>query len=97
MTQDLDVGQLVRSTAGRDQGALYVVVGHQGTGTILVADGRRRPLERPKRKNPRHLNPIGSVSGILGAGRMTNERIRAAIEVAKDGHGGIQEPKGDGG
>lgn len=47
-------GYIVRSVAGRDRGKFMVVVGYEGD-YPLVCDGKERPLERPKRKNPKHL------------------------------------------
>lgn len=49
-------GMVVRSLAGRDKGTLLVVCGVEEDG-VLVCDGKKRPLERPKRKNPRHIAP----------------------------------------
>lgn len=46
--------RIARSAAGRDKDGLFVIVGEQ-EGHYLVCDGKRRPLERPKRKNPRHV------------------------------------------
>ncbi len=54
---------VVKSVAGRDKDGLLVVVG-ECDGYVLVADGKERPLERPKRKNRRHL---------ISAGRSLNE------------------------
>ena len=42
------------SRAGRDKGRLLAVVGTDGD-LVLVADGKERPLARPKKKNPKHL------------------------------------------
>lgn len=47
-------GSVVVSKAGRDQGYFMAVVGEEN-GRVLVADGKERPLSRPKRKNPKHL------------------------------------------
>lgn len=48
-------GQVVRSIAGRDAGTWYVVVRVLDQRLVAVADGRSRPVARPKRKNVRHL------------------------------------------
>lgn len=45
---------IVISAAGRDKDSLLAVIG-KCDGYVLVADGKARPLERPKRKNSRHL------------------------------------------
>ncbi|ADU52351.1 LSU ribosomal protein L14E [Thermaerobacter marianensis DSM 12885] len=49
------IGQLVTSRAGRDRGRPYLVVGVLDDRFVLVADGDLRPVDRPKRKNMRHL------------------------------------------
>jgi len=51
---DWDRGVIVESLAGRDKGYLLCVVGEEA-GMVLVCDGKERKLERPKKKNPKHL------------------------------------------
>ena len=46
-------GKIVCSRAGRDKDK-FLVVGIDD-GMLLVCDGKERPLERPKRKNVKHL------------------------------------------
>ena len=48
------VGRVVISNAGRDKTKLMVVV-KETENYLLVCDGKERPVERPKRKNPKHL------------------------------------------
>lgn len=47
-------GQIVRSLAGRDRGTLLVVLAVKDDGALL-ADGKARPLARPKFKKAKHL------------------------------------------
>lgn len=47
-------GQIVFSKAGRDKGKAMVVLKIQNE-YIFVTDGKEHPIERPKRKNPKHL------------------------------------------
>lgn len=55
--EDSMVGMLATSKAGRDKNAVYVII--QETGEyIYVADGRGRTIERPKRKNKKHIQII---------------------------------------
>lgn len=49
------IGRLVVSLAGRDKGSVLLIIGVCDDGTVLLADGRRRKVERPKRKKLRHL------------------------------------------
>ncbi len=48
-------GSVVIAKAGRDKGRAFVVVDLPDCRTALIADGKTRPLERPKRKNIIHL------------------------------------------
>lgn len=50
----MELGTIVYSKSGHDAHRFYVVVEKSG-GWVYIADGRRRKLEKPKRKNPRHL------------------------------------------
>lgn len=51
---DFEAGRVVISKAGRDKGKILVVIEVFGR-EALVCDGRERPLERPKKKNIKHL------------------------------------------
>ncbi len=52
----LEKGMVVKSAAGHDSGRFYLVV-EAGAGYAYIADGKVRRLEKPKRKNERHLRP----------------------------------------
>lgn len=52
-------GQIVRSKAGRDKDTFLVVLSQTGK-DCLLADGKHRPLARPKLKNEKHLAPTNS-------------------------------------
>ena len=45
---------IVRSAAGRDKGKLFVVLATEGE-YLLLADGKGRKVESPKRKKRRHV------------------------------------------
>lgn len=51
------VGMLATSKAGHDKDAVYVIIQEAGE-YIYVADGRVRTVERPKRKNKKHIQII---------------------------------------
>ena len=68
-------GTPVLATAGRDKGSLFVAVGSSG-GFVMIADGRKRKLERPKRKNPKHISPVGEP---VDVGELTNKKLRRLI------------------
>ncbi|PKK39683.1 hypothetical protein ABB02_01023 [Clostridiaceae bacterium JG1575] len=52
-------GRLVRSVKGRDQGHCYVVIEELDAYFVRVADGRKKTVASPKRKNRIHLRPEG--------------------------------------
>lgn len=77
------LGRLVLSRAGRDKGRPFIVLGYDGD-RALVADGDLRPVERPKKKNLRHLaftrGVAEEVAQKLAADRpVSNAEVRAAI------------------
>lgn len=51
-------GEIVRSLAGHDRGAVFCILGFEGE-FLLLADGKERPVGRPKRKNRRHVALLG--------------------------------------
>ena len=73
----LKEGSIVRSTAGRDKDRLLVVVAAEDR-AVLVCDGKERPLERPKRKNPRHVEDTGFA---LGQNAESNRALRKALSA----------------
>ncbi|MBQ8203639.1 MAG: KOW domain-containing RNA-binding protein [Clostridia bacterium] len=48
------IGRIVCSKAGRDKDCFMAVIRCE-EGKAFVCDGKRRPLERPKGKNIKHL------------------------------------------
>ncbi len=71
---DMRIGDVVRSTAGRDAGDPYVVVGVSEE-RVLLSEGGRRSLRRPKSKNPRHVVRVGRIDEFL-ASRIECRRSR---------------------
>ena len=53
-------GSVVRATAGRDKDGFFVVRGTDGE-FAFIANGKRRKVQSPKRKNLKHLAPTGAV------------------------------------
>lgn len=71
-------GRVVRSLAGKEKGTLMAAVGFTDR-VVLLADGRQRPLERPKRKNIRH---VALTEYVLEPGEMaTNRGLRRALRA----------------
>ncbi len=51
---ELKVGDVVKSVAGRDKEKILTVVKVEKN-VVYVADGKLRRVERPKKKNKKHL------------------------------------------
>ncbi len=49
-----NIGKFAVSLVGHDAGSYYVILG-QENGKFLVTEGRLRPVDKPKTKNPKHL------------------------------------------
>lgn len=87
------VGQLVKSIRGRDAGQPYVVVKQDTDRYAWVADGKRRTLAAPKRKNVKHLwvcdEALEVVSQKLeGKGRLSDKELRENL-LRYAGPGGV--------
>ena len=85
---DLERGDVVRSLAGHDKGALFCVVDTDG-GFLLLADGKERKLNSPKRKRVKHARRAGSsdhpVFLRLRAGEPVGDcEVRRALAAFRD-------------
>ena len=54
---ELNIADVVRSTAGRDQGKLFYVIGTDPV-YLTLANGKDRTLEKPKRKKRKHIQKV---------------------------------------
>ena len=75
-------GQVVTATMGREAGRPFVVAGLDGD-RLLLADGKKRPLSRPKRKNPRHVRPVAGHNLPEGSS-LTDEAVRQALSAVEE-------------
>lgn len=78
------IGQFVTSKAGHDKNALYVIVGEESD-YVFLSDGRLKPVDKPKRKRKKHIQPISrkvenELLGAIQKGLATNEQIKYAIK-----------------
>lgn len=54
---DIQISDVVISIQGRDQGELFYVIGLEGD-FLLLANGKNRTLESPKRKKAKHVEKV---------------------------------------
>lgn len=84
-TKDIQIGQLVRSKAGRDKDRIFIVMNIVDEKYVQIADGDLRRIEKPKKKKIRHLTIMDQVSTSLkdklsGDGKINNAFVRREIE-----------------
>ena len=54
---DIDISDVVTSTAGRDKGALFYVIDCDEV-FLKLANGKDRTLDKPKRKKRKHVQKV---------------------------------------
>ena len=82
---DIAKSNIVRSVAGRDTGSLFFVLATEGD-FLLLADGKQRRLENPKRKRRKHVSLQGPCDErtrlkLQSESRLTNSEIRKALAL----------------
>ena len=78
---DIAKGSVVIAKAGRDKGKAFVVAEVLDPRTVLIADGKRRPIERPKRKNVIHLQGTNTTVDCI----TTNRQLRIFLQNCRAG------------
>ena len=78
-------GQMAVSCAGHDRGKRYVILDLEGE-SVLLADGIRKTVEKPKKKNIRHVCRMNYIAPIIDARlngncAISNEDILNAIQL----------------
>ena len=84
----LQVGQLVRSRAGRDQGRYFMVSALVDSEYVYLVDGQLRKMEKPKKKKLKHLESrkvyFSSLRQKLEGGqRVFDYEVRQALQAAQ--------------
>ena len=86
---NIEKADMVQSLAGRDQGQYFFVLDVQDE-MLLLADGKLRRVESPKRKKRKHVMRVcraqETLAGRIQSGeKVTNSELRKAI-IAVGGH-----------
>ncbi len=85
----IEIGSVVYSKAGRDNGNCYMVIAVEGNNYYMVVDGEARTLLKPKRKNIRHLRTKGAslpqiAEKILAKKQVFDSEVRSALRAHKE-------------
>ena len=88
-------GWIVRATAGRDKGGIFCVVGvDQERDRLLLADGKRRKIARPKAKklghvctltDQRHMFDHPAVHSLRQGEPVSDRALRRALAAFQEG------------
>jgi ribosomal protein L14E/L6E/L27E len=84
-TNELTIGQFVRSEAGRDKGRVFIIVEVFDDKYVIVADGDLRRIGNPKKKKVKHLSKYNLVSELIARRNnqnmtITNLMLRTEID-----------------
>jgi ribosomal protein L14E/L6E/L27E len=84
-TQGLEIGQVVRSKAGRDKGKVFLILEILDDKYVLIVDGDMRKIENPKKKKIKHLVVYNKVlkdfqSKLKSKTEINNAYIRKLLE-----------------
>lgn len=82
---DQNIGQIVKSTKGRDKGRFFIVVGVINKEYLLIVDGDIRKTDKPKKKKMKHLVKLNILSEevrdrVLNNKKLNNAFIRRELE-----------------
>lgn len=76
--------KLAVSRSGHDKDSIYVIVKEEAN-MVYLADGKLKPLEKPKRKNRKHIQVIEKlpkeITEVFTQENFRNEEIKRAIKL----------------
>ena len=88
-------GRIVRATAGRDKEGLFCVVGvDRERQLLLLADGKRRKVSKPKPKKLGHVRPLSdhrsefahpTIRKLKQGQPVSDRELRRALAAFKEG------------
>ena len=86
----MKIGEIVSSTAGRDNGRFYVVIAIDGEDRVKVSDGEKRSMKNAKLKNTKHLNATGHIldkiaQKLIAGEQVFDTELRSALRSYNEG------------
>lgn len=71
---EINIGDIVESTKGRDAGLIFVVFNKEKEYAYLV-NGKNRTIKQPKKKKFKHIRPTGHKSVLLQEKFLSNAKV----------------------
>ena len=85
--------KLAVSRSGHDKDSIYVIVKEEAD-MVYLADGKLKPLEKPKKKNRKHIQIIKQlpkeITEVFTQENFRNEEIKRAIQLYQRRRDGLQ-------
>ena len=78
------IGMLAVSKAGHDRGTTYVIIGEEGE-YVYLADGRIRGVDKPKKKNKKHIQIIKKIQMEKSEDGFVDLEIKRTIKMFQEG------------
>lgn len=78
-TDDLRIGQVVKSKVGRDKGKIFTITQILDDKYVIICDGDIRKISKPKKKKVKHLIIYNTVFEELEKKVYNNEKITNAF------------------
>jgi len=75
LSEDLSVGQVVKVSSGRDKGRLFFIVKIVDDEYVLIADGKKRKLVKPKLKKVKHLKKYNFINDEVNRKIISDQEI----------------------
>lgn len=76
--------KLAVSRSGHDKDSLYVIVKEEAN-LVYLADGKLKPIEKPKKKNRKHIQIIKNlpkeITEVFTQQDFRNEEIKRAVKL----------------
>ena len=74
---EIKLGSIVKSIAGKEKDKFFLVIDIDENYAV-IADGKRRPLENPKKKKIKHLEFIKQID--VDINTLNNSRLRKLVK-----------------
>lgn len=84
--------KLAVSRSGHDKDSMYVIIKEEAN-MVYLADGESKPLEKPKKKNSKHIQVIKKlpkeITEVFTQENFRNEEIKRAIKLYRRRRDGL--------
>ncbi|MCH5264037.1 MAG: hypothetical protein J1F42_14105 [Lachnospiraceae bacterium] len=78
------IGMLAVSKAGHDRGTTYVIIGEENE-YVYLADGQVRGVDKPKKKNKKHIQVIKKMQMEKPEDGFVDLEIKRTIKMFQEG------------